>query len=412
MHPIIRSRPFRAHLLVAGAAVVGGCEAATDPAPTVTVRDSAGIEIVESPAPLLGPDAWIVGPEASLEIGVVEGDQPYVFTRVWDATRLPGGRLAVVDEMTMEIRLFDPDGTHVRTFGGGGSGPAEFGGPAFVEAVDDSTIVAWDGGNQRMSWFRVDGALIDQVALGPTLSELGVFPFRNGLVWEIDAGGSLLSTGPARPERAEGLRDSFRRVVLVADRGDLVHDFGRVPSGQSFVVRTERASIGVGNPFAPSTRAALAPDGRVAIGDDEGWEIRLHEPTGPTARIIRPVVPRLPVTPELEQAGRDRAADMAERSPLTLRQAEEAYAAIPLPDSIPAIASIMTVGEELWVGRRVGRWFEVGDHHVFDPDGRWITTVTIPAEIERILELGEDYLLAHVRDELEVSYLRMYGIER
>lgn len=408
----IRLPSSGAHLHLAAVAVLAGCVGPGEPPPTATVRDSAGIEIVESPAPLLEPEAWVVGPEPSLKIGAVDAEEPYVFTRVWDATRLPDGRLVVVDEMTMEIRIFDPDGVHLRTFGGGGNGPAEFGGPAFVETVDDSTIVMWDGGHQRLSWFRTEGTLVDQVALGAPLSELGVFPFRNGLVWEIDAEGRLLSTGPARPERTEGLRDSYRRIVLVDERGALHHDFGQVPSGQSFVIRLDRMSIGVGNPYAPSTRAALTSGGRVAIGSPEAWEVSVHGPTGEVERIVRAAVPRLPVTPELEEAGLEQAREMAERSPLTLRQAEDAYDAIPLPDSVPAIASIIAVGEELWVGRRLGRWYDVGDYDVLDVEGRWLTTVALPAEIERILEIGEDYLVAHVQDELEVSYVTVYAIGR
>lgn len=407
--------PPRSWFVILTAVPVGayGCGAERGGAPTVSVaRDSAGIEIVESPAPMLEPGAWVVAPEPIVEIGTVDGEEPYVFTRVWDATRLPDGRLVVADEMTMELRVFDPAGRHLRTFGGGGDGPAEFGGPAFLEAVDDSTFVAWDGGNQRLSWFRTDGTLADQAALGATLSELGVFPFRNGLVWEIDARGRLLSTGPARPERTEGLRDSFRRIVLVEDRGARSHDFGRVPSGQSFVVHTERASVGVGNPYAPSTRTALGSEGRVVIGDPEAWELRVHGAAGAVERIVRAAVPRLPVTPDLEEAGLERARELAESSPLTLRQAEDAYDRIPLPDSVPAIASIIAAGDELWVGRRAGRWFEVGDYDVLDADGRWITTVALPPEVERILEIGDDYLLAHVRDELEVSYVRMHAIRR
>jgi hypothetical protein len=64
----------------------------------------------------------------------------------------------------------------------------------------------------------------------------------------------------------------------------------------------------------------------------------------------------------------------------------------------------------LWVGRRTGWWYDIGDYDVFDAAGRWLTTVAIPSEIAAIHEIGDDYLLAHVVDELDVPRLRMYRI--
>lgn len=38
---------------------------------------------------------------------------------------LPDGRFAVADAQAEEVRIFDPDGRHLRTFGGKGAGPGE-----------------------------------------------------------------------------------------------------------------------------------------------------------------------------------------------------------------------------------------------------------------------------------------------
>ncbi len=388
------------------------CAEAAPPPPGVIVRDSGGVEIVENLSPALGSDAWSIDPEPRVEIGTVDGGEPYVFTRVWDATRLPDGRLVVVDEMSLEIRVYTPDGDHLVTFGGGGEGPEEFGGPAFVRSTADGQILAWDGGRQRLTRFNPEGELVEETSLSEALSAHGVFPFRNGPVWEIDSDGTLLSTGPVRPGRGEGLRESFRRIVVVDNDAATSHDFGHVPSGQSFVVRTERASVGVGNPYAPSTRAGLDVHGNVVIADPEVWGLSVYTVDGTLKRIVRADIPRLVVTEELREEGFARTRWVAETSPLTLQQAEDAYASISLPDSVPAIGSVAADGSHLWVGRRVGRWFEVGAHDVFDQDGRWLTTVTMPSEIQAILEIGDDYLLAHVQDELEISYVRSYAIRK
>lgn len=233
-------------------------------------------------------------PAPLLEIGAIDGDEPYVFSGVWDATRFEDGRLAVVDESGLEIRLFDAAGQYLLTFGGAGDGPAEFRGPPFVRAVGDATLLAWDGGHARLSWFDTGGRLLDQVTMMDALSEFGVFAFPNGRVWEIDALGNLLSSGPVRPRRVEGLRESFRRIALFQERGTVNHDFGQLRAGQSFVVRVDRTSIGVGNPYAPWTLAGLTGDGHVAIGDDTRWEVRIH---GPTETLTGCSEPRSPGSP-------------------------------------------------------------------------------------------------------------------
>ena len=171
-------------------------------------------------------------------------------------------------------------------------------------------------------------------------------------------------------------------------------------------------TIGIGNPYAPSVPAGLLGDGNVAIGAEWEWELRFHQADGTLRRIVRADVPRVPVDDELRDAGLERARASAENTPLTLQQAEEAYGSLVLPDSVPAVGPIVAAGETFWVGRRTGWWWEVGDYDVFDREGRWLSTVTMPPEVLRIFEIGDGYLLAQVADELDVQYMHMYGVEQ
>lgn len=392
--------------------VASACEPGQDRLAGFETVDSAGVTIVTSHSPrLVGDAAWTIDPEPLLEIGTIDGAEPYVFTRIWDATTLPDGRIAVADELALEIRLFDADGQHLNSIGGPGDGPREFQGPPFL-AVSGGTLRTWDGGHLRLSRFEPDGTLVEQTNMQQPLASLGVRGFRNGKVWEIDALGTLLSTGPERPRPTEGLRDSFRRITVFEEGDTTGYDFGAFLAGQSSVVRLERMSIGIGNPYAPFHAAGLTGDGRLAIGDGLEWEVRVRDFEGTLVQILRAAVPRVPVTDELSRQALENARDMAERSPLNVTQAEEAFSLITLPDSVPAIAAIRDSGGDLWVGRRTGSWWEVGDYDVFDDNGRWVTTVVMPPEIEEVHEIGTDYILAHVTDELDVAYLRMYRILR
>ena len=52
-----------------------------------------------------------------------------------------------------------------------------------------------------------------------------------------------------------------------------------------------------------------------------------------------------------------------------------------------------------------------GLHDVFRPDGVYLGTVKLPHDL-RITEIGGDYILGVVRDEMDVQYAWMYGLAR
>ena len=65
----------------------------SNPGPSVTVTDSAGVLIVQNHGPV--PEdggGWAVSPEPTLTIGTVEGDPAYQFYGISGVKRLSGGR--------------------------------------------------------------------------------------------------------------------------------------------------------------------------------------------------------------------------------------------------------------------------------------------------------------------------------
>ncbi|MXX33295.1 MAG: hypothetical protein F4Z50_00910, partial [Gemmatimonadetes bacterium] len=91
-------------------------------------RDSAGIRIVENANPPEGSRLdWRLGPEPLVSIGKVEGEEPYLFTRIFGATMLSDGRIVIGDDGTKELRVFDRQGNHLETWAGECQGPGEFG---------------------------------------------------------------------------------------------------------------------------------------------------------------------------------------------------------------------------------------------------------------------------------------------
>lgn len=62
-------------------------------------------------------------------IGVELGDSAYVFGAIADAEVLPDGNIIVLDRTFCSMRIFTPEGEHVRTIAGMGSGPGELSNP-------------------------------------------------------------------------------------------------------------------------------------------------------------------------------------------------------------------------------------------------------------------------------------------
>ena len=64
-----------------------------------------------------------------LEIGELEGEDAYLFSRIASVAADSRGRILVADRGVSEVRVFDPDGLFLFRFGGEGDGPEEFRNP-------------------------------------------------------------------------------------------------------------------------------------------------------------------------------------------------------------------------------------------------------------------------------------------
>ena len=171
------------------------------------VRDSAGIWIVENAEP---PEAsrlgWTVGPEPTVSIGVLDGEEPYMLYRAYDAAMLADGRIVVANTGTQELRVFDQSGTHLATWAGAGEGPGEFTDLSQIEPWPGDSIIAWTGPQFGFSVFAPDGrhgrdfVFADQEHVSPMQRFWPAAATRDGLIL---AGHT--------PEAADTMVDSAQR---------------------------------------------------------------------------------------------------------------------------------------------------------------------------------------------------------
>lgn len=134
---------------LASLAIVVGCgrpEPASDPTDRTT------------PGAWNPGEGWRVTQESRIGANVHGG--PASFARICDVTLDDFGRVWVADALQHDIRVFEADGRHVRSFGGMGGGPAEFLGVAGMDGAPDGNLWVLDGGNMRFAVYDTTGKLI------------------------------------------------------------------------------------------------------------------------------------------------------------------------------------------------------------------------------------------------------------
>jgi hypothetical protein len=288
-----------------------------------------------------------------LRIGTREGDGPDAFGFIGGFALFSDGVLAVFDQTVPALRLFTPDGKHLRTLGRDGAGPGEYRNQTLGLAVDrDGVLLMYDPRNARINRWKRDGTVLpswlvasasrlytDQAmqvdTSGTTYLKVMTEALESGKEWKI----GLLRLG-----RNGVIRDTLSRPPIegevdpgggffnpqkywyVARAGEVVTGFGgvygiTVTSGGRGAVRIERALPRVmlaaaeranyqtvldarsRDPMArpsapPSPVPAVKPYYRQLQSDLDGriWA-RLHtkgeefEPPAPTPRPGAPAVP-------------------------------------------------------------------------------------------------------------------------
>ena len=366
-----------------------------------TVRDSAGVTIVENDRPprdsRLG---WRVGPTPTATIGTTEGDPVYELFRVGGAMRLSGGRIVVANAGTGELRVYDPEGIHLASWGGQGDGPGEFGpmAPGGLEPWPGDSLMARDAFSGRISIFSADGTFGRALRLeGGYASVVG--PLPDGRVFA-----ATLTTFSGGPPGASVLARPDVEYGILEPDGRVRRDLGAYPGSELYVVNTANGPRPRRYPFSRNAYPLVWGE-LVVIGANDRYEIRAYRPDGSLARIVRrDHEARAPTRADLRDA-------VARRNP-DRPEALDAVADMPLVEAFPAFGRAL-------VDRLGHLWVEEyrlpGEDHrlwtVFDPEGRALGLVEIPGSF-RVREIGEDYILGTREDALDIEYVESWPLDR
>ena len=153
---------------------------------------------------------------------------------------------------------------------------------------------------------------------------------------------------------------------------------------------------------------------RVIVAPTDHYELRAYRPDGSLARLVRREHDvRSPTEADLDSYRTNRLRMVADQPPELTRIFAAALDALPLPESFPAISAIeVDLLGNLWV--REYNLPEDGDRALwtaFDSEGVVMGFVETPPGLI-IYEIGEDYILGKMEDELRVEYVRLWGLDR
>lgn len=337
-----------------GVLVVAGC-AGGEPAGRVALeRDSAGITIVTSSPPY---PAWQLTDTPTVRIGVREGDPEYEFQNVRHAARLTDGRVVVVDRGSREIRYYSVTGQYQSTVGHKGEGPGEY--------KEISAVIGEPGYNYMRDTLRL------VVFAPPAVDTIAQLPGDEASTWVRYVGG--------RPS-------TMMRMGL---------PFGyRVLTG--------------------------ATEQRLVLATGDRTEIDLLDDSGKLMRVIRRTdVQPTPVSDLDRQRYGDKilanARARGETDEASIRESVRLQLAT-IPDGHlrpPFDRLLVDAADRIWVRDFVPPW-ETDQPHawtVYDADGHVLARVVTPAGLQ-VMQVGRDHITGIERDELDVQYVAVYGIDR
>jgi len=378
--------------------------------PTFSVRDSAGITIVENMGPAQPEsNAWSLSAEPVLSIGSVAGSEDLQLYDVAGAHRLSDGRIGVVNAGSWEVRFFGQSGEPLATYGMRGGGPEEFEAPALAGFLGDTLIVV-DRAHHRLTLLHPDQGF---VGLARVSDEVGGFLNPVGVFGD----GRTVFGGAFDMRRIGELHNGMNRAHTFYRSsnldGSMATDFGD-QLGAEFYIKDVEGS-------GQDSRPAVIPFGKLPLAtvspthfyfsDQEKWEIQVRSPDGALVRLIRQEWEPVAVTPEdgalhienvVTQVG----------DPNQAGQIRHYLGALPLPDHFPPFGSLLADLEGyLWVQDFQRPGAENRSWSIFDPQGARVARVTLPERFNP-LEIGSDFVLGLAWDEMNVEYLRLYSLRR
>jgi hypothetical protein len=354
---------------------------------------------------------WMVGAEPILEIGRSPAPE-YQLHDVGGATRLEDGRVVIANRGSSELRVYDRKGSYLESWGRDGDGPGEFRHLHVMRRLNDGRLVAES--SSRLTWFSDTGIYMGSIQF---LARLVIPECRSAEDVLLPSGRVLLTESENQgvrgcPPIPSGAHRHVNTVMIYDPLSEGWDTLGVFPG-------TER----MGNRYAVlglSLLTATSPN-QVFLGDTGGDSILVYSGEG-----VRLGALLVPFERREIPAGVRAQDEVRWSNSLT---GASGVRQVSYPDSFPGFGRLLA--DEL------GHVWVMRFPEVDGPYSSWViagyrgTTVETKDPVWRVqslrsdafaevttprgfypLEIGADYLLGIVKDELDVESVVMLPLDR
>jgi hypothetical protein len=193
--------------------LLGACDT-QGPGPEVLRVDSAGIEIVESPAEDTGL-GWTLQREFELG-GEESGPESFFSVGPMTVGVDSAGRIYVLNPQESHVAVFSPEGEYLRTVGAHGEGPGEISMGASLSVSRGGTVSVFDFGKGSLVQFDPEGAFLRNLPFP-------FFPWPGTMRHVAETGEGFLVAAMAAPLEENTFRHALQLIsgsdtTVVADR--------------------------------------------------------------------------------------------------------------------------------------------------------------------------------------------------
>ena len=147
------------------------------------------------------------------------------------------------------------------------------------------------------------------------------------------------------------------------------------------------------------------------VGTSDAYEILGYSIEGVLNTIVRRDLDRIPVTEKdrAEYLENEFYGKLDEQGGWR-RRLRRVFLEMDYPSTMPAHGRLLVAkSDNLWVEYYRPAWKRESRWTVFNAQGRMLGDVDMPLDME-VLEIGSDYVLGLLKDELDVEYVQLYEL--
>ena len=380
---------------------------------TETIGDTTVVRTVSGS--VWGEDATLV-PEVS--IGELDGPEEYLFGSVRSIAVDDDHNVYVLDGQARHVRVYDSDGTYVKTLGRDGEGPGEFKVPIGV-AVSNGRLLVRDPANGRVQLFVLETGETEEWRYLPSDR------FWNTPLYRDDQGRIYVDISETEPRfivmDSDGTQiDTISPPTAPADFDDGKYRMrARGESGDRWI--SGSATV----PFSPDWYWTVHPTGHFLSALSSAYRINLEQDSG----VLRIERNHRPVAVSDDEHDRHEQRIMSR-----MRQYDAGWSwdGPDIPEHKPPFRGLSAGSDgRIWVrlwteAQRVANeehdpanpesppftWVEPLRYDVFEADGTYLGAVVPPEGFSPSAPpvFGRSFVWAVERDDLGVERVRRYRI--